>query len=96
MNGDGGLLAVCLASRGWLALRRGDLSAAEGDAQTALAATELPAPPMYRALNGGVLVKARDPALEGRERDAVQVFSQGSGRAHPSPPEQPGAQLPEL
>jgi len=58
LNGDGGLLAVCLATRGWLALRRGDLSSAEGDAQTALAAAELPVPPMYRALNGGVLVKA--------------------------------------
>jgi len=58
VTGDGGLLAVCLASRGWLALRSGDPSAAEGDARTALDATELPAPPMYRALNGGVLVKA--------------------------------------
>ncbi|MFL5946482.1 MAG: response regulator transcription factor, partial [Gaiellaceae bacterium] len=58
VNGDAGLLAVGLANRGWLALRRGDLSAAEGEARTALAATELPAPPMYRALNGGVLVKA--------------------------------------
>src|SRR5512132_1679454 len=58
LNGDGGLLAVSLAARGWLALRRGDLSAAEGDAQTALTAAELPVPQMYRALNGGVLVKA--------------------------------------
>jgi DNA-binding CsgD family transcriptional regulator len=58
LNGDGGLLAVCLATRGWLSLRRGDLSAAEGDAQTALAAAELPVPPMYHALNGGVLIKA--------------------------------------
>lgn len=56
--GDGGRLAVYLGSRGLLALRRGDLSAAEEDARTALAATELPAPPMYRVLNGGVLVKA--------------------------------------
>ncbi len=58
VTGDGGRLAVCLASRGWLALRRGDPGAAEGDAQTALAATELPAPPISRALNGGVLIKA--------------------------------------
>ena len=58
VTGDAGLLAVCLASRGWLALRRGDPGAAEGDARTALASTELPAPAMYRALNGGVLVKA--------------------------------------
>ena len=58
VSGDGGLLAVGLANRGWLAIRRGDLCAAEEDARTALAATELPAPPMYRVLNGGVLVKA--------------------------------------
>ena len=57
-TGDSGRLAVGLANRGWLALRRGDLSAAEGDTRTALAATELPAPPMYRVLNGGVLVEA--------------------------------------
>ena len=58
VTGDSGRLALGLANRGWLALRRGDLSAAEGDARTALAATELPAPPMYRVVNGGVLVKA--------------------------------------
>ena len=57
-TGDSSRLAIGLANRGWLALRRGDLSAAEGDARTALAATELPAPPMYRVLNGGVLVEA--------------------------------------
>ena len=73
VNGDGGLLAVCLASRGWLALRRGDLSAAEGDAHTALAATELPAPPMYRALNGGVLVKAL--VDQGRLDDADRALT---------------------
>jgi DNA-binding CsgD family transcriptional regulator len=56
-TGDSARLAVGLANRGWLALRRGDLSAAEGDTRTALAATKLPAPPMYRVLNGGVLVK---------------------------------------
>jgi DNA-binding CsgD family transcriptional regulator len=58
VTGDGGRLAYGLANRGWLSFRRGDLSAAELDARTALAATELPAPPLYRALNGGVLVKA--------------------------------------
>ena len=57
-TGDGGRLALGLASRSWLALRRGDLSAADGDARTALAATALPAPPVYRHLNGGVLVEA--------------------------------------
>jgi DNA-binding CsgD family transcriptional regulator len=73
VNGDGGLLAVCLASRGWLALRRGDLRAAEGDAQTALAGTELPVPPMYRALNGGVLVKAL--VDQGRLDDADRALA---------------------
>ena len=57
-TGDGGRLAASLGSRGWLALRRGDPSAAEADARTALTATNLPAPAMYRAVNGGVLVKA--------------------------------------
>ena len=58
VTGDSGRLALGLANRAWLALRRGDLSAAEGDARTALAATGLPAPPMYRVVNGGVLVNA--------------------------------------
>ena len=44
-TGDGGRLAVCLAIRGWLALRLGDLRAAEANTQMALAAAELPAPP---------------------------------------------------
>jgi DNA-binding CsgD family transcriptional regulator len=56
-TGDSARLAVGLANRAWLALRRGDLSAAEGDTRTALAATRLPAPPMYRLLNGAVLVR---------------------------------------
>jgi hypothetical protein len=45
-TGDSSALAVGLANRGWLALQRGDLSAAEGDTRMALAATELPAPPL--------------------------------------------------
>jgi DNA-binding CsgD family transcriptional regulator len=57
VTGDGGRLAVGLRDRGWLALRRGHLSAAEEDARTALAATELPAPPMYRVMNGSLLIK---------------------------------------
>jgi DNA-binding CsgD family transcriptional regulator len=56
--GDGGRFAAGLATRAWLALRLGDLSDAEADARTALATPELPAPPMYRVLNAGVLVKA--------------------------------------
>jgi DNA-binding CsgD family transcriptional regulator len=55
--GDGSRLAVGLAHRGWLALRCGDLCAAEGDTRTALAAAKLPAPALYRVLNAGVLVK---------------------------------------
>jgi DNA-binding CsgD family transcriptional regulator len=68
-TGDGGRLAVSMAIRGWLALRRGDLSAAEADTRTALAATELPAPSMYRVMNGGVLVKA---LVEQGELDAAE------------------------
>jgi DNA-binding CsgD family transcriptional regulator len=56
MTGDSGQLALGLANRGWLAFRRGDLLAAETDARTALGAGALPAPPLYRLLNGGVLV----------------------------------------
>jgi len=58
-----------LANRGWLALRRGDLTAAEGDARTALAATKLPAPPMYRVLNGALLIKT---LVEQGELDAAE------------------------
>ena len=57
-TGDASRLAIGLAARGWLALRRGDLIAAEGDARTALAAADLPAPTLYRLLNAGVLVEA--------------------------------------
>jgi DNA-binding CsgD family transcriptional regulator/tetratricopeptide (TPR) repeat protein len=55
-TGDSSRLAVGLANRAWLALQRGDLSAAEGDTRMALAATELPAPPMYRVMNGALLI----------------------------------------
>jgi DNA-binding CsgD family transcriptional regulator len=74
-TGDGGRLAVCLAIRGWLALRRGDLRAAEADTQMALAATELPAPPLYRVMNGGVLLKAlvEQGELEAAERALAQL-----------------------
>ena len=56
-TGDSSRLAISLANRGWVALRRGELSAAESDARTALAATELPAPPMCRVLNATLLVE---------------------------------------
>jgi DNA-binding CsgD family transcriptional regulator len=55
---DSGRFAVGLAHRGWVALRRGDLVAAEADTRTALAAAELPAPTFYRVLNGGILIDA--------------------------------------
>jgi DNA-binding CsgD family transcriptional regulator len=70
LTGDSGRLALGLASRGWLALRRGDLGAAEADGRTALSASELPAPPTYRVLNAGVLVKA---LVEQGELDAADA-----------------------
>jgi DNA-binding CsgD family transcriptional regulator len=57
-TGDSSRLAMGLAGRGWLALRSGDLDAAEGDTRAALAATELPAPLMYRVMNAALLVEA--------------------------------------
>jgi DNA-binding CsgD family transcriptional regulator/tetratricopeptide (TPR) repeat protein len=57
-SGDGGRLAAGLAHRGWVALRRGDVRAAEVDSRTALAATELPAPPIYRVFQTALLVEA--------------------------------------
>jgi DNA-binding CsgD family transcriptional regulator len=68
-TGDSTRLAMGLAVRSWLALRRGDLGTAEADARTALAATELPAPPMFRVLNGAVLVQA---LVEQGELDAAE------------------------
>jgi DNA-binding CsgD family transcriptional regulator len=56
-TGDSARLAMGLANRAWVALRRGNLSAAEEDTRTALAATALPAPPHSRVLNGAVLVE---------------------------------------
>jgi DNA-binding CsgD family transcriptional regulator/tetratricopeptide (TPR) repeat protein len=73
VTGDAGRLAVGLRDRGWLALRRGDLSAAEGDARTALAATELPAPPMYRVMNGSLLIKVL--VDQGKLDDAEQALA---------------------
>jgi DNA-binding CsgD family transcriptional regulator len=73
VTGDGGRLAVGLRDRGWLFLRRGDLNAAEGDARTALAATELPAPPMYRVMNGSLLIKVL--VDQGKLDDAEQALA---------------------
>jgi len=68
-TGDSARLALGLANRGWLGLRRGDLHAAEADARTALAATGLPAPPIYRVINLGVLVRV---LLEQGELDEAE------------------------
>jgi hypothetical protein len=68
-TGDSSRLAVGLATHGWLAFRCGDLGTAEGDARTALAAIKLPAPPMYRVMNGGLLVKT---LVERGELDAAE------------------------
>jgi DNA-binding CsgD family transcriptional regulator len=57
-SGDSGTLAIGLALRGWLALRLGDLTAAEVDTRTALGAPELRAPMLFRVLNAGVLCGA--------------------------------------
>jgi DNA-binding CsgD family transcriptional regulator len=68
-TGDSSRLAIGLATRGWLALRRGDLIAAEADARAALVAADLPAPTLYRILNGGVLVKT---LIDQGELDAAE------------------------
>ena len=74
-RGDGSRLAVGLAHRGWLALRRGDLAAAEADSRSALAAAELPAPTLYRVLNCAVLVVALTDqgALDAAEQELAPL-----------------------
>jgi DNA-binding CsgD family transcriptional regulator len=67
-NGDSSMLAIALALRGWLALRLGDLGAAEVDTRTALDAPELRSPTLFRVLNRGVLAGA---LLEQGELDAA-------------------------
>jgi DNA-binding CsgD family transcriptional regulator len=47
-----------VAHRAWLALRRGDLGAAEGDTRTALEARGLPVPDFYRVLALAAMVDA--------------------------------------
>jgi DNA-binding CsgD family transcriptional regulator len=82
-TGDSARLAVGLATRAWLALRRGDLSAAEGDTRTALAATKLPAPPMYRLLNGAVLIRTLidKGELEAADEALAPLASQAVGES---------------
>jgi DNA-binding CsgD family transcriptional regulator len=79
VTGDGGRLAVGLAHRGLLALRRGDLVAAEGDTRTALAAAQLPAPVVYRLLNAGVLVETL--VQQGELEAAEQVLAPNDSEA---------------
>jgi DNA-binding CsgD family transcriptional regulator len=80
-TGDSTRLAVGLATRGWLALRRGELSSAEADTRTALAATKLPAPPIYRVLNGAVLVNALvdQGELDAAEQALAPLDSEAEG-----------------
>jgi DNA-binding CsgD family transcriptional regulator len=87
-TGDSTRLAMGLVNRGWLALRRGDLSAAEADTRTALAATELPAPPMFRVLNGGVLLQAlvEQGELDAAEQALVPLDSETESGSLISPP----------
>jgi DNA-binding CsgD family transcriptional regulator len=86
--GDGIRIAMGLANRGWLALRRGELSAAEADSTTALAATVLPAPPMFRVLNAGVLVQAlvEQGELAAAQQALVPVESEIESGSLISPP----------
>jgi DNA-binding CsgD family transcriptional regulator len=86
ITGDSGRLSLGLATRGWLALRRGDLSAAEVDTRTALAATELPAPPLYRVLSGGLLVRAlvNQGELDAAEQELAPLDSEAEGGSLPA------------
>jgi DNA-binding CsgD family transcriptional regulator len=54
---NGMLVLSLLAPRAWLALRRGDLTAAEADARAVLEATGLSPPPLLRWIATGVLVE---------------------------------------
>lgn len=70
-TGNSGLLSIGLARRGWLALRRGDLRAAEQDTRTVLGAADLPAPLLFRLQAAGVLVEALVERGALGEADAV-------------------------
>jgi hypothetical protein len=69
ITGDGGRLAVGLRDRGWLALRRGDLSAAEGCSNGARA-TELRRrpPPMNGACTSTLVTRASSMRRRRRSR----------------------------
>jgi DNA-binding CsgD family transcriptional regulator len=86
--GDSTRLAMGLAVRSWLALRRGELSSAEADARTALAAIELPAPPMFRVLNGASLLQAliERGELDEAEQALAPLDSEAESGSLVSPP----------
>jgi DNA-binding CsgD family transcriptional regulator len=86
--GDSTRLAMSLAVRSWLALRRGELSSAEADARTALAAIELPAPPMFRVLNGASLLQAliERGELDEAEQALAPLDSEAESGSLVSPP----------
>ena len=73
VTGDGGRLAVCLASRGWLALRRGDPSAAEGRRPDSVDRDPAPCTTHVPCVNGGVLIKAL--VDQGKLDDAEQALA---------------------
>jgi len=75
--GDSSRIAAGLGLRGWLHLRVGDLAAAQTDTQTAVAASELRPPTLYRLLNGGVRVMALvdQGELDAAERVLVPLRS---------------------
>jgi DNA-binding CsgD family transcriptional regulator len=70
--GDAARLALGLTTRAWAALRCGDLDGAEADARTALS-SELPAPPLYRVVSGGLLVESL--VDQGRLEEAQEVLA---------------------
>jgi DNA-binding CsgD family transcriptional regulator len=83
--GDGGRLSVALATRAWLELRLGELEAAELDTRTALSMAALPAPPLYRALNTGLLVKALVDLGRLDEAEAALELVDGEARSGSMP-----------
>lgn len=84
-SGDGGRLSVALATRAWLELRLGELEAAELDTRTALSMAALPAPPLYRALNTGLLVKALVDLGRLNEAEAALELVDGEARSGSMP-----------
>ena len=74
--GDSALLSAALAFRAQVALRRGDLRAAESDARTAFATRDLPPPALWHALAAGELI---DTLVEQGRLDEAQVLADENG-----------------